>query len=255
MLHADESEGISSKDNGDINGALREILAELKGQKNELNSLKLEVRENSVSSNDLKKLKVEKDIKWKFEGNRLQYEFKSATDDIVKQVEWAIQHQKSEYAAELCKEVREKFRLRNKLIRLADSSEAGWATVHEYESNPLASDSDDESRITKAESRAIKKRKLKTSSKKKARPAVAYGYSDSMAINRGYNANSPIPGGSSIYGGRMQSFRGYQSFPGSARATMPFVQGPCFACGEANHLRRNCPYINKDSRLDQPAKK
>jgi hypothetical protein len=147
MLHTDDSDNFNEKDNenlnqNNINGALKEILSELKGQKRELNSLKDEVRENSLSSGELKK---EKDIRWKFEGNRLQYEFNSEVEDNLKQLDWAVKHHKLDYVSELCTDTREKVRVRNKLIRLADSSEGGWATVHEYESNPLASDSEDES--------------------------------------------------------------------------------------------------------------
>ena len=48
---------------------------------------------------------------------------------------------------------------RQKLIKLADSSDMGWKVVKEYEANPLASDSEDEKRINKAEVRAVKKHK------------------------------------------------------------------------------------------------
>ena len=43
---------------------------------------------------------------------------------------------------------------RQKVIRLADSSELGWSVVKEYQSNPLASDSEDEKRMMQAEARA-----------------------------------------------------------------------------------------------------
>jgi hypothetical protein len=39
---------------------------------------------------------------------------------------------------------------RQKLIKLADSSDVGWRVVDEYVSNPLAEDSDDEKKIYKA---------------------------------------------------------------------------------------------------------
>jgi len=44
-----------------------------------------------------------------------------------------------------------------KAIKLADKSEFGWATVNEYLSDELASDSDDEKRIYRAERRAERK--------------------------------------------------------------------------------------------------
>jgi len=45
-----------------------------------------------------------------------------------------------------------------KIIKLADKSEAGWLAVKEYEAEELASDSDDKKRIRKAQERALKKK-------------------------------------------------------------------------------------------------
>ena len=46
---------------------------------------------------------------------------------------------------------------RQKMLKLADSSELGWKVETEYQANPLASDSDDERKIYKAEVRAERK--------------------------------------------------------------------------------------------------
>ncbi|KAH3881756.1 hypothetical protein DPMN_005683 [Dreissena polymorpha] len=48
---------------------------------------------------------------------------------------------------------------RQKLIRLADESELCWRFVSKYESNPLASDSEDEKRMYSTEALANKKLK------------------------------------------------------------------------------------------------
>ena len=45
----------------------------------------------------------------------------------------------------------DKLKNRNKLIRIAGSSEGGWETVRQYEASPLADDSEDESRLKRAE--------------------------------------------------------------------------------------------------------
>jgi len=43
---------------------------------------------------------------------------------------------------------------RQKLIKLADSSDSGWRVVQEYEAHPLADDSDDEKKIYRAQVKA-----------------------------------------------------------------------------------------------------
>ncbi len=50
---------------------------------------------------------------------------------------------------------------RNKLIKLADKSETGWATVNEYIDNDLADNSDDDRKIRRAENAAKAERKRK----------------------------------------------------------------------------------------------
>ena len=44
------------------------------------------------------------------------------------------------YARDIIVEVIQKLKQRNKLIRLADTSERGWDTVKQYKSNPVESD-------------------------------------------------------------------------------------------------------------------
>ena len=50
---------------------------------------------------------------------------------------------------------------RQKLIKLADSSEAGWDAVQEYESQDIASDDEDDEKIRNARAAANRKRKQK----------------------------------------------------------------------------------------------
>ena len=50
---------------------------------------------------------------------------------------------------------------RKKLIKLADSSEAGWDAVQEYESQDIASDDEDDKKIRNARAAANRKRKQK----------------------------------------------------------------------------------------------
>ena len=146
----------------EINATLTNILSELKGQKRELSTLKEDVRENCLAvSSDVKKLKIQRDLVWKYEGNKIQYKFNSDLEDTLKQIRWGVDNGKFEYVHECISEAEEKLKSRNKLIRIADSSEGGWETVRQYEASPLADDSEDESRLKRAESRAIRKKNQK----------------------------------------------------------------------------------------------
>ncbi|CAC5425737.1 unnamed protein product [Mytilus coruscus] len=71
-------------------------------------------------------------------------------------VVWAIDNSKTDHARETVNEIVDKVKKRNKLIKIADISEAGWETVKQYEANPVASNSEDENKINKAENRALR---------------------------------------------------------------------------------------------------
>ena len=121
------------------------------------------------SASQVKKLKSDSIVKWRSEGNRIQFTFNSELCEELAQVEWAIDNGKRDYAVEIVSSVSDKLKRRNKLIKIADSSDGRWETERQYESNPVASDSDDESKINRAESRAIKERK---NSKSKSRASA-----------------------------------------------------------------------------------
>ncbi|CAC5389809.1 unnamed protein product [Mytilus coruscus] len=106
------------------------------------------------------KLKQEVSVKLKGEGNQIQFNFNcEIMADLVK-----LQKRIPDEDAACLKLVSGailKVKKCNKLIRIADKSTTGWKTVREYESDDLASDSEDEKRIRSAESRAIRSIKEK----------------------------------------------------------------------------------------------
>ena len=61
------------------------------------------------------------------------------------------------------KAVISKLEKRKKLIKIADSTEGGWAVVADYEKEPIGSDSDDCKRIWTAETRALRKKNTEKS--------------------------------------------------------------------------------------------
>ena len=117
---------------------------------------------------------------------------------------------------------------RQKHIQLADWSEFGRSTVKYYKADPLASDSDDEKSIKKAEKEALREVEKKMARKKK-------GPSNSGYRRRRispYPSNQPGP-----------SYRGdvRQQLAVPIPQDRPRVLGTCFRCGAFGHLVGRVP--------------
>ena len=128
---------------------------------------------------------------------------------------WLLQGVQGPKVAAVLKELTEVQDLltqRVRLIKTADRSEHGWATVAEYETDKLALDSEDEKRITRAEE--VQK---KTIARKKLKPSATTTTEDPV-----YNTAR-------------------STGTGAVSGPQTRLIGPCFTCGQPGHLRRYCP--------------
>ena len=92
------------------------------------------------------KSRIDKEVvQLKFKGNQKQFELNAEIDSILEIIETESQRAQpnQERIQKLAKNGRLLIRKRQKLIKIADKSKDGWQVVAEYESDELASGSDD----------------------------------------------------------------------------------------------------------------
>ena len=117
--------------------------------KNYLDSSIQKVKEDSekkldAASSDLQQMKRAQELSFRSKGHRLQFEFNANLQDKLEKGVALYEEDKWDPALVKIKEAIAEVKKRNKLIRLADKSDAGWQAVDEYLSDDIASDSNDE---------------------------------------------------------------------------------------------------------------
>ena len=194
------------------------------------------VKEREEADDKLvKRMKLEKLPTFKKKGHEAQYRFNEELASKFGAVKDAVEETPPS-VAKVVAAVEEGEKLiaeRNKLIRIADRSEHGWATVAEYEDDELADDSDDEKKLFKAEARAGRKKRLAKSKTAKKGFRKPGGWWQRMPA--GASANPSTAGlGSQT-----------SSTSASTSSTVPQVAGsqfgPCFVCGKLGHFKKSCP--------------
>ena len=99
--------------------------------------------------------------KFKFKSNQKQFVFNAELEELVGKIKEANAQKDHKKVAHLTDQAKALLYKREKLIKLADSSEAGWDAVQEYESQDIASDDEDDKKIRNARAAANRKRKQK----------------------------------------------------------------------------------------------
>ena len=135
------------------------------------------------------KRKIEKEVvQLKYEGNQKQFELNAELDTILGNIETEADRTEPNLALikKYTQEARQLIRKRQKLIKIADKSKDGWQVVAEYESDELASGSEDEKHLKKAREAASRKRRQKdqVASDREKRPRVSTGADNQLFRGR-----------------------------------------------------------------------
>ena len=99
--------------------------------------------------------------KFKFKSNQKQFVFNADLEELVGKIKEVNAQKDHKKVAHLTDQAKALLHKRQKLIKLADSSEAGWDAVQEYESQDIASDDEDDKKIGNARAAGNRKRKQK----------------------------------------------------------------------------------------------
>ena len=156
----------------------------------------------------------------------MSYEQWLHTKDVLDEVEAAlvaVEKRDAEAAKEKLNEGKRLLLKRLKAIKIADREEYGWAVVRHYESDYLASDTEDEKDIGRARRAAAaeskkQKEKIRSKSKRKWAP---------RRFSSNYNS----------------SFSSYAQ--GASRPLPKNNQMTCFGCGKEGHTQKYCLARNK----------
>ena len=205
-----------------------------------LDTMLLKQEENSTRMNDLSDQIDSKDQSyvWKKEGLRKQNEVHQKLLKQHRAAYAANELQQQDKTRQFIQSGIDQILERQKDLRIADMSEAGWETVNVYKSHPVAADSDDDKKLRKADKEAVERLAAKRRAKKPNRPfnrRYGQGRGGGQPYQRDYNT------GYRSYGSdRSQESSQRTSFVPDQRRRAS-SNDLCYYCGEKGHWADACP--------------
>ena len=159
-------DGATAAKTGSYDDPLHRVIAEIRSERRteeRLKRLEADVHRGQEEALEraAKKARREKPCTFKKKSHQIQYDFNERVAECIETARDEAKKPASETTmTKMTKALEEGMELlvtRQKLIKLADRSEYGWQVVAEYEEDELASGSEDEKKIERAEKAAERK--------------------------------------------------------------------------------------------------
>jgi hypothetical protein len=193
---------------------------------------------------------------WDKLGNGDQYQFNCSVLNTLTQAATALEETQPDEAKAFVRAGIVKVTRRNKLVKLADVSSAGWGFVEEYERNSLADNAEDDREIRRAEAAAVakKKRKYEVNQQRGGYGGRGKsfkgrgGYSAAFSAPESDNAENPFTwflqqAALAVQANAASTTPAAAAAPVAAPAPVPFAKkkelGPCYYCS-GPHLQSQC---------------
>ena len=189
------------------------------------------IEENQALCNKMNKRFKTTEHTFKKSGNRFQYHHNI---DVASKVEEAQAYlEKKSPSVKKAKEALAEgmsiIEERNKDILVADTSEGGWDTVNEYKKKQIAEDSDDDKKLRKADTSAVRKREQRKKKYKQSKQRSWQSYQPRNDYHHNeYN-----------YSRNQNSYRPQKPSSSFRRRNR---DNDCFSCGGADHWKVDCPF-------------
>jgi hypothetical protein len=191
------------------------------------------------------------DFVWRSRGHEAQHIYNCTTLNNYIEISTALESDDPEEAKALVRKGTKAIILRNKCIKLADASQAGWGLVDEYLSHKLADDDDDDKWIRKCETLALEKKRRRlddSTGNKRGRgagkgPGKGKNASPATETAAAASATPALPTLDPFTLALLQSsMQALIPSPVNTAKAPPKKLGPCFVC-QGDHLQNDCPYV------------
>uniref|UniRef100_A0A7M5X4P3 CCHC-type domain-containing protein n=1 Tax=Clytia hemisphaerica TaxID=252671 RepID=A0A7M5X4P3_9CNID len=200
-----------------INTAIKDALAQSLGTIVEETTKEVKrSMQDDVTDTIVKKVRQEQVPTFKKKFNSDQYKHTKVMEKIMSKINSNLEANDITKAKESTSEGMKEIYKRQKLIQIADREEDGWEVIKCYQSDNLASDSEDEKRLNKS------RRQAKQNKKEARTRRLNYRKKFDQNGSRDYTSNS-------FYSTR---------YPPKDRS--------CYYCGKEGHFQYNCPVKRSD---------